>query len=474
VEYTLTLKSVRSLDDFIMALRILKVSAGNPSITQITKRVHLAWQRAGIPASEWPARSTVGNCFRLGRRRPNPALLLAVVQVLCHGDPAVETWRGALRVVLGELHCASPVRAGKGLPPDPGAAIVGRDGLLAELAGAIQAPGARRVIVLRGPAGVGKTALAVRLGHELVDHGLLQGPVLYADLRGTGPEHHPADPGTVQEAFLRMLGTTGRFPVTPDGRTAAYQQALSRENALLLLDDAALSEQVLPLLPMTPGAAVIVTTRSAGILRGQARDVLVRPLPVAHRLAVLRRIAGAEHVNTDPAAAAQLVRRLGGLPLSLAAIGAHMRAHPNWTVADYVQPSFALALEHGGRTAIAASESRLPSESRRLLRLLSVHPDAGFDARDAAALADCSEHAVAHHLAALAAEHLVEADPAGRYSLTPLVGAYAREQLVMEEPASRIRHAAGQLGARRQRAMPGVGSPRRTRPTAVAGALASI
>ncbi|MEV7025712.1 hypothetical protein, partial [Kitasatospora sp. NPDC093558] len=89
---------VRTMDEFVAELRRLKTWAGNPSITQITRRVHLAWQRAGRPPSEWPARSTVGNCFQLGRRRPNADLLLAVVHALVVGDAAaVSAWRLALR-----------------------------------------------------------------------------------------------------------------------------------------------------------------------------------------------------------------------------------------------------------------------------------------------------------------------------------------------------------------------------------------
>lgn len=453
----ITLSSVRSIDDFVIALRALKATSG-PSITEITKRLHLAWQRAGIPESEWPARSTVGNCFRLGRRRPNPELLLAVVQVLCRDDPAaISAWRSALHAVLGESSsAAAAVHVGTSLPPDPGAAIIGRDDLIAELTDAVQESGASPVIVLRGAAGVGKTALAVRLGHELVDHGFLQGPALYADLRGSAPDRRPADPQSVQEAFLRMLGNTGRLPVSGDARTATYQRELSREHGLMMLDDAASSEQVLQLLPRAPGMAVIITTRSSSVLRDQARDVTLRPLSDAHGLAVLRRIAGAGRINADYAAAEQVVSRLGGLPLSLTLIGSHMREHPNWAVADYVQPASTLVLERGGRAAIAASETSLPGESRRLLRLLSLRSDSDFDARDAAVLAECSEQAASHHLAVLAGRHLANQDQSGRYSLAPLVAAYARERLVMEEPGSRIRHVVARLGQRRASVMHGM------------------
>ncbi|NUT92604.1 MAG: hypothetical protein HOY78_11295, partial [Saccharothrix sp.] len=52
----------RSLDEFIGLLRHLKVRAGDPSITTLTKRVHELWRAAGRPRGEWPARATVGDC----------------------------------------------------------------------------------------------------------------------------------------------------------------------------------------------------------------------------------------------------------------------------------------------------------------------------------------------------------------------------------------------------------------------------
>jgi hypothetical protein len=78
----------RTIDEFIAELRLLKAWAGNPSITEITRRIHRDWRRAGRPRGEWPARSTVGNCFQLGRRRPNSDLLLAVVQALVGALPS--------------------------------------------------------------------------------------------------------------------------------------------------------------------------------------------------------------------------------------------------------------------------------------------------------------------------------------------------------------------------------------------------
>jgi NB-ARC domain len=444
---------MHSLDEFIRALRLLKTASGNPSITQITRRIHLMWHQAGRPENELPARSTVGNCFRPGRRRPNPDLLMAVVDVLCHGDPsAIDAWRRALRVVLAETEKATAVQAGRRLPADPGSAIVGRDRVMDQITKSFSGSATRHTIVLRGPAGVGKTALALRLGHRLVDRGLLRGPVLYAQLYGADPENRPADPRAVLGTFLRLLGVTDRrVPVVLEERVAMYRKLLSRTDALIVLDDAAGQDQVSPLLPEGDRAAVIITTRRLDLALDAAEHVNVAPLPISDALTQLRRTVGAERVNSDPAAAEQLVCALSGIPLAIAAIAEHMRAHPHWVVAEYTQPLFALALEGGFRTALAASERQLPGEAKRLLRFLSLLPEPEFDARSAAALGGHSLRATREHLATLAAVQLVVKRPDGDYRIEPIVRAYAWERMLMDEPASQIRRAVRRSGGRRLR-----------------------
>ncbi|GAA5077530.1 hypothetical protein [Streptomyces similanensis] len=59
----------------------------------------------------------MGNCFQVGRRRPNSDLLLAVVQALVGADEAiVSVWRQSLRAVLGEAEVAAQVSACDRLP----------------------------------------------------------------------------------------------------------------------------------------------------------------------------------------------------------------------------------------------------------------------------------------------------------------------------------------------------------------------
>ncbi len=431
----------RTMDEFIAELRLLKVWADNPSITEITRRVHRDWRRAGRPRGEWPARSTVGNCFQRGRRRPNTDLLLAVVQALVGPDEAVVSlWRQSLRAVLGEAEAAARVSAYDRLPARP-AAFVGRADLTASAERALAVGGAP--LLLEGMAGAGKTALALHLAHRSLAGEHPDTPVLFANLRGSAAGEPPADPAAVLETFLRLLGITGdRIPYDLRGRTALYRQLLVDTRALIVLDDVADREQLRPLLPGVPGCRTLVTSRRAlPGLTGVSR-LPVPPLAPADSVVLLRSAAGTERVTPDGPAVRQITGLLGHHPLALSVIGRHMRDHPTWALSDYYrEPLITLALEDGVRTALAASDARLSHGARQLLRLLALHPPGEVDCATAAVLAGEPPAAAETHLTALAAEHLVDRPASGSARLHPLTHAYAEERLCIDVPATRIRQA---------------------------------
>jgi hypothetical protein len=437
----------RTMDEFIAELRLLKAWAGNPSITEITRRIHRDWQRAGRPRGEWPARSTVGNCFQMGRRRPNADLLLAMVQALVGTDEAiVSVWRQALRAVLGEAEAAARVSAYDRLPTGL-SACVGRAGLAAQAEALLTSDGQAATLALEGMAGTGKTSLALYVAHRLLAKERTDVPVLFANLRGSVPQDPPADPAAVLETFLRLLGITGdRIPYDLDARAALYRQLLAGTDALIVLDDAADEEQLRPLLPGVPGGRTLITSRRALDGLAEAARLPVPPLDPDGSAELLRAEAGAERLAADLTAVQQIAGLLGHLPLALSVIGRHMRDHPAWALGDYYrEPLITLALEDGVRTALAASDARLPQSAQRLLRLLALHPPAEVDIAGAAALLGEPLAAAERHLANLAAEHLIERAAPDRFQVHPLTHAYAEERLCIDEPATHIRQALARL-----------------------------
>ncbi|RSD08496.1 ATP-binding protein [Amycolatopsis eburnea] len=432
----------RTVDELIGELRSLKVWAGGPSITTVTQRIHAARHAAGIPESEWPARATVGDCFRLGRRRPSPDLILAVVRALAGDDPPVLLrWRQALALVLGERGAAGCVGAWDRLPADA-AAFIGRARLVQRVTDRCRTSAGA---VLTGMAGVGKTALAVHVGHRVL---AADGDrkTLFADLRGFDPEGPPADPYAVLESFLRLLGVPGAaIPKTVEGRTALYRRRVAETRALVVLDNVLDDRQAEPLLPRAPSCPVLLTSRTALRRLPGMRGVSVPVFTPAESLTLLRRTAGADRVDADPATAARIAALLGRLPLALSIIGRHLRDHPDWPLADYPAPLAELAMEGGVRAAIALSDRGLDAGLRRLLRLLAQPPGRDIDAAAAAALAGQDPDGTRDRLETLATAHLLTRPAPGRYGLHDLVRAYAAERARLDEPGSRAHDAVTRL-----------------------------
>ncbi|MBB5932427.1 ATP-binding protein [Streptomyces echinatus] len=436
----------RTMDEFIGQLRLLKAWAGSPSITEITRRVHQDWRSAGRPRGEWPARSTVGDCFRVGRRRPNPDLLLAVVRVLAGDEAAVAMWRQALRTVLGEAEASARVCAYDRLPAGP-SLLVGRSRPVSRTEAALAAEGRPGVVVMEGAAGVGKTSLALHLARRAQARKHADAPALFADLRGFAPDRPPADTAAVLDTFLRLLGAAGeRIPHGTEARARRYRQLLAGTGAFVVLDDAADAEQVRPLLPGDPASATLITSRR--LLHGlpDATRRTVGPPAAADSVELLRRTAGAEAVTADPTALRRIADDLGHLPLALTAVGHHIRRHPGWTLDDYDHDTvITLALEGGVRRALAASDAQVAPGARRLLRLLALHPRDRTGVACAVALAGEREQTVREHLDALSATHLLAETEPGRFRMHTLVRAYAEERVGIDVPGTSIRQALGRV-----------------------------
>jgi tetratricopeptide (TPR) repeat protein len=431
------------LAEFVGLLGELRAWAGMPSYRVLAKRVGPLMRPPGVvPAM------TVADVFKAGRRRLDLDLVVAIVRGLGVDEPAVDCWRQACVKVHARTKTGGPVGVFGQLPADL-ATFTGRE---EELAGLINAAtrrssgeGAKTVVVsaIEGMAGIGKTQLAIRVAHHLVREGHFTDIQLHVNLRGFDPEHPPADPSAVLEAFLRQLGMAAhQIPASRDERAAMYRDRLRDRHALVLLDNAADEEQVRDLIPAGPNCLVLITSRRSLAGLDGVTPHLIGAFSETESLDLLIRIAGTDRVTAEPEAAARIVGYCDYLPLAVALTAARLRSRPTWSLAelaDQLQASRLDAIRAGGRAIrpiLDLSYQALPAPARHMFRLLGVHPGPDLTGDAAAALAGRTLAEATQTLELLLDENMLQQRRPGRYELHDLLRAYARDLVARDEQAA--------------------------------------
>jgi transcriptional regulator with XRE-family HTH domain len=356
------------------------------------------------------------------------------------------------------------------LPADA-VAFTGRDDELdlitTGLAGAGGAGGVVVVGAIDGMPGVGKTALAVHAAHVLAAE--FPDRQLFIDLYAHTPGH---DPVTAEDALAGLLAATGvdprYLPGDLGGRAALWRDKMAGQRAVLVLDNAASSGQVAPLLPGGGRCLVLVTgRRHLGDLPGAVTPVLVDVLPPGEAAEMFTRLAPRAAGDRD--GVAEVVALAGFLPLAVSLLARVFARHPSWTLADLAAEVRAgvltLAAENDSVAAtFEVSYRHLDPAAQRLFRLLGVHPGTVTDRYAAAALAATSPERAAGLLDGLHREGLLTEVGHRRYGMHDLLRRYARDHAARDgegEPAVErlldyYQHAAARAEARLARqARPG-------------------
>lgn len=357
-------------------LQQLRLAAGNPSFNEVVQRVAAVRAARGMPGPlQRPARSTVYDCFKPGRQRYDMPLVIDIVRALGADDDAT---RDAERLCLDLFQRAegSRIVGARTALADPPDRFVGRRDELALLtSGATDGPS---VFVIHGMAGAGKTELALEAARRLVGSGRAAG-VVWVDLRAHASEQPVADASAAFDAVVRALdGVPYRLPEASDERTAAYSRLLAERRVVLILDDAASTEQLEPLLPDDPTVPVFVTSRRSLDCSPPARGIELGVLSTDDAVTLL---AGAGESTDDDRRTetptrestsdlAGLAETVGNLPLALRIVAGRLERRPDWAVSDHVAALVGWTgeprLDEVVRTAFDASYRSLSDDGRRL------------------------------------------------------------------------------------------------------------
>ncbi|GII78906.1 hypothetical protein Sru01_38880 [Sphaerisporangium rufum] len=302
------------------------------------------------------------------------------------------------------------------------------------------APTTPTITCLTGMPGAGTTTLAVHAAHRA--RTAYPDGQLYADL---GAATTPADPADVLTGFLRATGTPAAdIPTGRDERAKLFRTWCSGRRVLILLDDATGAAQITPLLPGTPGCAVIITAATTPNGPPGTHHLHLGPLTPDESLHLLAAIIGPHRLAAERPAAHRLAALCGHLPLALRAAAARLTTGPGLTLtalADRLTDPATRLTELAvpdldPRTAFHTAYQRLTHPERGLFRLLGLLPTPDITTGQAAALLGCDPAHADHLLARLAAHSLLLTHPAPtgppRHTIHDLLRLYARERLQAE------------------------------------------
>lgn len=395
-------------------------------------------------------------------RLPREELLLAFVRACGCGPDQVSVWvetrRRLAKNLMGDVVLGppddGPARRNDGVPtvvpaqlPHDTAGFVGREPELVRMRSSAHPMDAAfgeepaRIQVVSGVAGVGKTALALRFAHEIAHR--FEGQ-LFANLGGFGALQ-PQPAKEVLEGFLRALGVRN-IPPNLSERAGLFRSLLAKRRMLIVLDNAASSAQIRPLLPGAPGCLVIITSRNrlpGLVARDGAIPVQLDVLPEAEAAELLAHTVGHVRVAAESAEVTELVRLCGRLPLALRLIAERAVHQPCSKLGDLAGE----LADDGGRLDVLAAEDddtvlrtafswsyrALSAEHARAFRLLALGTGADLSTQAAAALLDTTLRRTRRILYSLTNAHLIEQTAYDRYRFHDLVRIYAAERSRAED-----------------------------------------
>ncbi|MFF1447819.1 BTAD domain-containing putative transcriptional regulator [Streptomyces sp. NPDC058274] len=306
---------------------------------------------------------------------------------------------------------------------------------------AAQEPGGSPLMIaIDGMGGVGKTTLAVRVAHRVAAS--CPDGQYFIGLHGFSATRPPLPPEQALGTLLQASGLDpGAIPDSLEERSALWRSRLAGRRCLVVLDDAADTAQITPLLPGTGNAVVLVTSRRKLTALDGSLPLWLDVLPHDDAVALFSRIIGEQRAARDPEQIAKAVELCGHLPLAIRIAATRLRGRPSWSVVDLVDrlastPERVRCLETADRdlmSMLRTSYQHLNPSQRRFSRLISLNPSPSFDIDHAAAITGLTRGDAERCFDVLIENNLIREDTPARFSFHSLIRDCTRE-LVADTP----------------------------------------
>lgn len=303
-----------------------ELTAAHPTRERLWCQLIVATYRCGDPGAAIAAFERAREMLRRELSiAPGPELAELCRQVL-QRDPLLRAPCGDGSAFapppLVTLRERTPLDSALPEPPEP---FVGRADESACLVEGLASPAARRVAVISGAAGTGKSALAAQVAHVLSGRGHAR--CIALDLRGTTAGRVPLTPALALRQLRRLREIREMGELREEAAT----------HSLVVLDNAASVDQVRPLIQALAPRPVLITSRSVLATLGRAIRVDLGPLSTADARRLLAALCGEQRTAAEPGRIDALARTCCGLPLALHIAGVRLAARPEWSIAAFAE-----------------------------------------------------------------------------------------------------------------------------------------
>ncbi|WP_410670891.1 helix-turn-helix domain-containing protein [Amycolatopsis sp. cmx-4-68] len=365
---------------FARELRELRARAGNPTYREMARSAMYS--------------SSVLSSAASGNRMPSLQVTLAFVAA-CGGDEQAwrRHWHAATSGYPPPPSGARKRRPGlflrRGTPPHPAQlpprprGFTGRSAELAWLRAPRDTP-----LVISGPAGVGKSDLALHYAHAIAAETDGQ---LYADLGGLrhgGGAPPVPETADVLDGFLRALGVDDdQLSGTFDHRAGLYRTLLAERRLVVVLDNVQDERQVRPLLAETTTSTTLLVSRKRLLGLRDVHRLQLSPLSRGDSIAMIT--AALPHLAVAAGPDGDCLAGLcGDLPLALDLALRKIASRPRLTLRRVVDEwrlngntvDWLSVGDLSLRTCLESAYRTLSPPARDLLEQLARTPPGALDA----------------------------------------------------------------------------------------------
>ncbi|MGW5739966.1 tetratricopeptide repeat protein [Amycolatopsis sp. NPDC003861] len=395
-------------------------------------------QRTGLP------RATVHDALKPDRKNLKDDVAAAIVAELYKDTGFQDAWLQQWRYLHGLQDAENTVVVEPALP-ERLPRFTGRGNEVSHMVERLHPDDGDppRLIALTGLAGMGKTALAIHLAHEM-SHRRAFDKKLFVNLRGVDPDPslRPVAPGAVLDQILRMVGVRAdKIPLDLDGKTTLFRRMCQNHRLLIVLDNAKNAAQVGPLVAHGPGCLTVITSRNRLSELAETIRLDIGGLERADTLRLLRSVQPL--ADADPATLRQIAGLLHDVPMSLVSVLFHAESHADWTAEEHLErlrtlfPNAAAAGDDAGSVTgpgeieasivapLTLSYQSLGATAQTLICLLGHHPGHDLDDETAAALTGQPVDSTRAALAELSEAYFLNSLVPGRHEPHDLVRGFA-------------------------------------------------